>query len=164
MPSALGDVILRALAKRPEARWQTAIDFGGGVRRAVGSEAHESVPIFDPSVRETWTRKGPQPIADAVAHVASAATTVEADAAVRELVAITCRWLAVNALAQLTNEYSTAEIREKARAVVGRDNGAPWPWLARAIMDAGGDLVMRTSRGTLTIWERATGDNLVWNL
>jgi DNA-binding beta-propeller fold protein YncE len=33
-----------------------------------------------------------------------------------------------------------------------------------AMLDATGDLVLRTSRGTLTVWERATGDNLVWNL
>ncbi len=33
-----------------------------------------------------------------------------------------------------------------------------------AILDETGELVARTSRGTLTIWERATGDNLLWNL
>jgi hypothetical protein len=33
-----------------------------------------------------------------------------------------------------------------------------------AVMDATGELIVRTSRGTLTIWERTTGDNLVWNL
>jgi hypothetical protein len=33
-----------------------------------------------------------------------------------------------------------------------------------AILDHTGDLLLRTSRGTLTIWERQTGDNLVWNL
>ena len=133
VPAALADVILRALAKRPEARWPSAVEFGEAVRRAVGSAAPEAVPIFDPAVRDVWVRGGPQPIADAVAHVASATTTVEADAAVRELVAITCRWLAVIALAQLGGAVSTAEIREKARAVVGRDNGAPWLWLARAV-------------------------------
>ncbi|MBA3460475.1 MAG: hypothetical protein H0T46_10970, partial [Deltaproteobacteria bacterium] len=33
-----------------------------------------------------------------------------------------------------------------------------------AVLDGTGDLVLRTSRGTLTVWERTTGDNLVWNL
>lgn len=33
-----------------------------------------------------------------------------------------------------------------------------------AVLDETGDLVVRTSRGMLTIWERSTGDNLVWNL
>lgn len=33
-----------------------------------------------------------------------------------------------------------------------------------AVLDETGDLVVRTSRGTLTIWERGTGDNLLWNL
>ena len=133
VPGPLGEAILRALAKRPEARWQTALEFATAVQRAVGGAAPESVPIFDPAVRDTWVRSGPQPIADAVAHLASATTTVEADAALKELVAITCRWLAVIALAQLSDASSTAEIREKARAVVGRDHGAPWLWLARAV-------------------------------
>jgi hypothetical protein len=133
VPPALAEVILRALAKRPEARWQTALELATAVQRAVGGAAPESVPIFDPTVRDTWVRGGPQPIADAVAHLASATTTVEADAALKDLVAITCRWLAVIALAQLTDATSTAEIREKARAVVGRDHGAPWLWLARAV-------------------------------
>ena len=131
---AIAHVIMRALAKQPDARWQTALELGDAVRRAIGGTAPEAVPIFDPAVRETWVSNGPQPIADAVAHLASASTTVEADAAVRELVAITCRWLAVLALAQLTDLGSTAEIREKARAVVGRDNGAPWLWLARSVV------------------------------
>lgn len=133
IPPPLAEAILRALAKRPEARWQTALELATAVQRAIGGVATESVPIFDPAVRETWVRTGPQPIADAVAHLASATTTVEADAALKELVAITCRWLAVIALAQLTDATSTPEIREKARAVVGRDHGAPWLWLARAV-------------------------------
>ena len=33
-----------------------------------------------------------------------------------------------------------------------------------AVMDTTGELVVRTSRGSLTVWERATGDNLVWKL
>lgn len=132
VPTALADAIGRALAKRPEARWQTALEFAAAVQRSVGSAAPESVPLFDPAVRETWVRGGPQPIADAVGHLASATTTVEADAALKDLVAITCRWLAVIALAQLTDATSNAEVREKARAVVGRDHGAPWLWLARA--------------------------------
>lgn len=129
----LADVILRALAKQPDARWPTALTFGEAVRRAIGGAAPEAVPIFDPAVRDTWVRNGPQPIADAVSHLASATTTVEADAALRELVAITCRWLAVLALAQLPTDVASSNIRDKARATVGRDNGAPWLWLARAV-------------------------------
>ena len=132
----LAEVILRALAKKPDARWPTALAFGEAVRNAVGGAAPEAVPILDPTVRDIWVRNGPQPIADAVAHLASASTTVEADAALRELVAITCRWLAVLALAQLPDETSTPDVRDKARATIGRDNGAPWLWLARSVVAA----------------------------
>ncbi len=139
----IAEVILRALAKQPDARWPTALAFGEAVRSAVGGAAPEAVPILDPGVRDIWVRNGPQPIADAVAHLASASTTVEADAALRELIAITCRWLAVLALAQLPDDSSTPDVRDKARATVGRDNGAPWLWLARSVvaaLDGGGVL------------------------
>ena len=45
-----------------------------------------------------------------------------------------------------------------------RDEAWSFDLRRAAVMDATGDLVVRTSRGSLTIWERATGDNLVWNL
>lgn len=136
IPPALADAVLRALAKRPEARWQTALELAAAVQRAVGGVAPEAVPIFDPAVRDVWVRRGAQPLADAVAHLASATTTVEADAALKELVAITCRWLAVIGLAQLTDATSPPAVREEAREVVGRDLAAPWLGLARAAATA----------------------------
>ncbi len=132
VPSRLADVIMRALAKRADARWPTAVALADAVQRAVGGTAPEAVPIFDPVTRDAWMRGGPQPIADAVAHLSSSSTTVEADAALRELVAITCRWLAVIALAELSSDTASAELRERARAVMGRDDAAPWLALARA--------------------------------
>jgi hypothetical protein len=33
-----------------------------------------------------------------------------------------------------------------------------------AVLDGPGDLVVRTSRGALSVWERTTGDDLVWNM
>ncbi|MDB4953373.1 MAG: serine/threonine protein kinase with repeat [Myxococcales bacterium] len=133
VPQLLADAVMRALEKRPEARWQTAVGFGEAVSRAVGTSAPETVPIFDPSTRDAWLRAGPQPIADAVSHLSTATTTVEADAALRELVAITCRWLAVLALSNLPpREGPDPEVRDRARAVIGRDDGAPWLQLARA--------------------------------
>ena len=132
VPSRLADVIMRALAKRADARWPTAVALAEAVQRAVGGTAPEAVPIFDPVTRDAWMRGGPQPIADAVAHLSSSSTTVEADAALRELVAITCRWLAVIALAELSSDSASAELRERARDVMGRDDAAPWLALAKA--------------------------------
>jgi tRNA A-37 threonylcarbamoyl transferase component Bud32 len=136
VPVQVAQTIERALAKQRDARWPSALAFGEAMSRAVGGATPEAVPIFDPASREIWIETGPQPIADAVARLASATTTVEADAALRELVAITCRWLAVLALAQLPDDGATPDVREKARAVVGRDNGAPWLWLARSVATA----------------------------
>ena len=136
VPEHVAQTIDRALAKDRDARWPSALAFGEALARAVGGATPEAVPIFDPASREIWIETGPQPIADAVARLASATTTVEADAALRELVAITCRWLAVLALAQLPPDAATPDVREKARAMVGRDTGAPWLWLARSVASA----------------------------
>jgi hypothetical protein len=35
---------------------------------------------------------------------------------------------------------------------------------AAATLDATGDLVVRPGRGTMTVWDRATGESLVWSL
>ena len=142
VPAPLAEAVLHALEKDPAARWQTALAFGNAVQRAVGTAAQEVVPIFDPYTRDVWLRAGPQPIADAIAHVASATTTVEADAAVRELVAITCRWLAVLALSGLPRDAAVPPVpavREGARGVVGRDDAGPWLELARVAVAATGD-------------------------
>jgi tRNA A-37 threonylcarbamoyl transferase component Bud32 len=137
VPPGLTDVVMRALAKLPEQRWPTAVAFADAVQRAAGTPAAEAVPMFDPATRDAWLRAGPQPIADALAHLTSATTTVEVDAALRELVAITCRWLAVLALSGLPPATSTdPKVREQARRVVGRDDGAPWLELARAAVAA----------------------------
>jgi tRNA A-37 threonylcarbamoyl transferase component Bud32 len=139
VPAVLCDVVMRALEKDPAARWQSAVAFAQAIQHAAGTKPTEAVPIFDPTTRDAWLRAGPQPIADAVAHLTSAATTVEADAALRELVAITCRWLAVLALSGLPPSAGTGvdpRVREHARSIVGRDDGAPWLALARAAVAA----------------------------
>jgi tRNA A-37 threonylcarbamoyl transferase component Bud32 len=130
VPAPVAKAIMTALAKDRADRWASALEFGAAITRAVGTTATEAVPIFDGGVREAWTANGPQPIADAMAQLARAATTVEADAALRELVAITCRWLAVISLAQLREQ--TAEVRDAARAAGASDHAAPWVALARA--------------------------------
>ncbi|MCX5748207.1 MAG: serine/threonine-protein kinase, partial [Proteobacteria bacterium] len=121
LSTALTEVVLRALAKRPDGRWATALAFGEAVRVAVGTAAPEIVPIFDPYTRDVWLRAGPQPLGVALARLVGATTTVDADAALRELVAITCRWLAVLALAALLDAGSSREaldagVRERLRA------------------------------------------------
>ena len=133
VPEALAEAIGRALEKDPDARWPTALAFGDAVQRAAGAAAPEAVPMFDPYTRDVWLRAGPQPIADACARLAEAATALDCEAAIRELVGITCRWLAVLALATARGASGDGEIRERARDVVGRDDAHPWLELARAI-------------------------------
>ncbi|MGE5183808.1 MAG: protein kinase domain-containing protein [Acidobacteriota bacterium] len=142
VPPAIADAIYRALQKDPNARWPTAVAFADAIRTAANTAAPEVVPLFDPGTRDAWLRAGPQPIADAIAHLAAATTTVEADAAVRELVAISCRWLAVLALAGVAAPQGAGAdplLRERARRVVGSDDAAPWLELAKAAASASGD-------------------------
>ena len=146
VPAAVADAIVRALEKDPDSRWPTALAFGEAIQRAAGTAATEIVPIFDPYTRDVWLRAGPQPIADAIAHLAGAATTVEADAAVRELVAITCRWLAVLALSRV-GIGGDEDVREQARRVVGRDDAAPWLELARAAVSSADTAIGRSVPG-----------------
>ena len=134
VPPGIADAIYRALQKDPNARWPTAIAFSDAIRSAANTAAPEVVPLFDPGTRDAWLRAGPQPIADAVAHLAAATTTVEADAALRELVAITCRWLAVIALSGVHGGAADPALRERARGVVGTDDAGPWLALARAAL------------------------------
>jgi tRNA A-37 threonylcarbamoyl transferase component Bud32 len=131
----LAKIVMRAVEKDPQERWQTAMELSEAIHRITGAPAAEAVPIFDPPTRDAWLRAGPQPIADAVAQLTSATTTVEADAALRELIAITCRWLTVLALSGLP-ETNDPTVREHARGVAGRDDGAPWLSLARAAVAA----------------------------
>ena len=49
----------RAIAKRPDARWQTAIELGEAIQRTLGTALAEAVPIFDAPTRTTWLAAGP---------------------------------------------------------------------------------------------------------
>ncbi|HEY0254134.1 MAG TPA: serine/threonine-protein kinase, partial [Kofleriaceae bacterium] len=136
VPILLRDAIGKALAKAPGDRWPTAVAFGEAIQKASGAVVSEAVPAFDPGA---WLRSGPQPIADVLAQLVAATTTVEVDAALREAVAITCRWLAVVGLATLGSGgagLGDARVREYARGVLGRDDGRPWLALARAAVSA----------------------------
>jgi tRNA A-37 threonylcarbamoyl transferase component Bud32 len=147
VPEPLATAIYRALEKDPDGRWPTALAFGEAVQRAAGASAPEAVPSFDPYTRDVWLRAGPQPIADACARLAESATAIDCEVAIRELVGITCRWLAVLALATQRGTGADAEIRERARDVVGRDDAHPWLELARALARAGARSQDTVARG-----------------
>jgi hypothetical protein len=137
---ALDEAIRRALAKSPDDRWPRALDLAAALRKAVGGGEAEPVPILDAAVRDVWEKLAPQPIAEVVALLAGAATTIEADQAVRDLVDVTCRWLAAIALAGArgaetksgTPGDAVAALRARARAVTEAPDAPAWLALARA--------------------------------
>jgi hypothetical protein len=139
---AVDEAIRRALAKSPDDRWPRALDFSAALRKAVGGGEAEPVPILDAAVRDVWEKLAPQPIAEVVALLAAAATTIEADQAVRDLVDVACRWLAAVALAGARAAPEprapgqpgdpVAALRARARAVAEAPDAPAWLALARA--------------------------------
>ncbi len=136
VPPALADAVARALEKRVDDRWPSALALGAAVAAAVGASAGEVVPLLDGETRERWEQAGPQPLAEAVASLAVASSTVEVDAALRGLIDITCRWLAAIALAGARG-VADAGLRETLVAVWGREDARSWLEVATAAAAAG---------------------------
>ena len=126
-PLALDRMFARALAKRAEDRWATALELAGALRAASGIGATRSdLPRIDPDVRDAWRAAAPQPLAESMielddAHNANQARDI-AGALVRTLVryllAIT---LAMNA--QARDDHGDPVLLELVRALDRRALG-----------------------------------------
>src|SRR5437868_3387350 len=63
----------RALAKRPEDRWGTALELAGALRAASGIGATRSdLPRIDQDVRDAWVAQAPQPLAESIVALGDA--------------------------------------------------------------------------------------------
>jgi WD40 repeat protein/serine/threonine protein kinase len=100
LPKELDAVFATALAKRPTARYQRAIDLAAAFRAASGIEPEgPTVPQLEEHVREAAIAQAPQPIAEAVAVLESARNAHHAREALFQLLRVICRYLGLLAVA-----------------------------------------------------------------
>ncbi len=98
--AALDAWLARSLAKTPDERPDTALALADGLRAAAGLASEvESLPGLDPALREQWTARAPQPLAEAVAALEAARNPHQAWDAAGVLIGTLVRWLALLALA-----------------------------------------------------------------
>jgi WD40 repeat protein/serine/threonine protein kinase len=97
----------RALAKRPEDRWATALELATALRSASGLAANPTdLPRLDDSVRDAWLAGAPQPLAESIAALDGARNAHQARDAAQELIRNLLRYLLAVALA------TRAQVRE----------------------------------------------------
>src|SRR5262249_32025576 len=86
-PLALDKVIGKAMAKNPEDRYATAIEFASSIRKAAGmAEKWSPLPKLEETLRESLLASAPEPIAVAVANLRIARNPYQAREQIVELV------------------------------------------------------------------------------
>ena len=122
---ALDRVIARAMAKRPEDRWGSALEFSAALRGAsdLGTGSADLLRL-DERVSEAWLGDAPQPLAELVAALDASRNAHQARDAAQELVRYLVRYLLVLALvtrAQVRDERDDPALLELMRMMRRRD-------------------------------------------
>jgi hypothetical protein len=90
----------RALAKRPEDRWGTALELAAALRAASGiGTTYSDLPRLDRDVRDAWLAGSPQPLAESIAELGGAHNAYQARDIAKGLILTLMRYLRAIALA-----------------------------------------------------------------
>jgi WD40 repeat protein/serine/threonine protein kinase len=140
-PESLNAVLARAMAKRSEERFATALDFAAALGAAIGVAAEAApLPRVPEAARTAMLDHGPAPIADTLAGLESARNVHQARAALDQVVDASAQWLGVVALAARSrtgpapggdSEAALSLLRELGRRLL---EPAEWTRLARELV------------------------------
>jgi hypothetical protein len=109
-PRALDEMLQRALAKRPEDRFGTALELAGALRAASGVGATRSdLPRIAQDVRDAWLAEAPQLLAESLAALDDAHNARQARDFAEELVRTLLRYLLAIALVTRTQTRETQD-------------------------------------------------------
>jgi len=127
LPAALDRMFQRALAKRPEDRWGTALELAGALRAASGIGATPSdLPRIDHDVRDAWRAEAPQPLAESMAELDDAHNAYQALYIAEGLVRTLVRYLVAMTLAMNARVHTDDDdpvLLELVRALGRRELG-----------------------------------------
>ncbi len=126
-PPALDRMFQRALAERPEDRWENALELAGALRLASGiGITRGDLPRIESDVRDAWLAEAPRPLAESLAELDAAHNVHQARDIAEDLLRILVRYLLAMALAmsaRVHDDHGDPVLLELVRALARRPLG-----------------------------------------